>query len=150
MPGIICHLYVVSFKYISCVKCRICKGQGGKICPYTNMKTAKTPHSLATRDNLRERLELEKRSRRNQASPSARVFQKTSSLWAAFSKNGCGGPLDEKTLLTEPEQTVRDKWNSQIEASRRGHEPNPTCQGRLVMEYNALGKAFVRQGSTYE
>lgn len=122
----------------------IFEGQGGRICPYTDLKKAQTPHCIATREGLREQLELENRSRRNQSSPSGRVFQKTSSLWAAFCKTGCGGPLDEETLLSEQEQKLRDQWEAQIKASRRGHETISTCQGRLIMEYDNFGKAFVR------
>ena len=65
------------------------------------------------------------------------------SLWAAFCKTGCGGPLDEETLLSKQEKILRGQWETQIEASGCGHEPILTCQGCLIMDYNDSSKAFI-------
>lgn len=119
----------------------LCKGQGGKICPFVDIDVATKPHCQVTREDLVRRVQ---QSNFSQYSPSSRVFQKTISLWAAFCKEGCGAPPYKDTLLNKVEEQQHTRWNAQMEAGRRGHEAKPTCQGRLVFEYNSAGKALVR------
>jgi hypothetical protein len=93
---------------------------------------------------LQLRLEVEQKMLHEQRSPIQDVFQKTFALWCALCKQGCGAALDEITFYSEEENLRRQQWQLQQENAHRGHEPLPTCNGRLVFQRNSKGRPLVR------
>lgn len=79
-----------------------------------------------------------------ESSPLRDVFEKTFALWSALCKQGCGAAPNEQTFYSVEESLERNSWHLQQENARRGHEPNPTCNGRLVFQYDSTGRALVR------
>jgi hypothetical protein len=72
------------------------------------------------------------------------LYKKTFAFWSALCRQGCGVPCYEPTFFSGEEVTSQLDWAYQKEQARRGHNPKPTCDGRLIFGRNSMGKAFVR------
>jgi hypothetical protein len=119
-------------------------GQGCKVCSFSDMDLVREPHCRASRLDLQSRLDIAWKAEHLHSSPTRDIFHKTFALWSALHKQGCGGEPNEPTLYSEAETLQRQIWERQIENGRRGHEPKPTCNGRLIFQYDSRGHAFVR------
>jgi hypothetical protein len=108
------------------------------------MSAIKELHCKATRETIRTSREHERWVRLRENTPDHQLLEKTASLWSAFMRLGCGGPWSDITFYSVEEKAERDKWQSQVQAARRGHITRDTCDGRLVLEISRAGKHFVR------
>lgn len=108
------------------------------------MVKACQPHERATRDDLKLRVMQSQRSRLHGTSAHQALFEKTLSLYRAYLVHGCLGPTDTSCTAIASADFGDDQWVLQNERSRRGHDPKPTCNGRLIFDYDHSGKAFVR------
>ncbi len=125
---------------------RICskaKAPSFKACPYSELDELKRPHTSPTRADLTRQLQLQRYTDAN--TPFHLVFRKTFALWSALLNVGCTAPLSEATEYFGDERKEREKRLEIQAKARRGHDPKKeTCEGRLLLDYNQAGKAFVR------
>ena len=101
---------------------------------------AQQPHEKATRENLKLCVTRSQQSRLHGTSVRQTLFEKTLSLYHAYLVHGCLGPADTSTIVGD---FGDDQWAVQTERSRRGHDPKATCNGKLILDYDHNGKAFV-------
>ncbi|KAJ7676899.1 hypothetical protein DFH06DRAFT_976937 [Mycena polygramma] len=105
----------------------------------------KESHSTCTKARAaRSRLTMEHTNRDDYSSTRSALFKKTLAYFAALLRQGCGAPPHEATVYHGDEFERRASWLIQQEKARRGHPARPTCDGRLQLEYDANGKAFVK------
>lgn len=127
------------------------QGQGCKICPFSDADNAHTPHTHATRDALKQRLKESQYQMRTVGTCSAQwaLFEKTLSLYRSYHVNGCMGPASPtETVTTDLHSNHEDDeehtWRAQLQQIRRGHSTKPSCDGKLLFDYDPAGKAFVQ------
>lgn len=114
------------------------------MCPHANLSFVSQPHCAATREDIKIRLEQDRMLDCIQQSPSRGVFEKTLALWTAFQNLGCPAPCKEATEYSGGEKIERDRVQDLRAEVQRGHDAKVTCEGRLLLEYDQHGIAFVR------
>lgn len=105
-----------------------------------------TPHTKATREDVRERLRKDREERLQYVTPTRDIFLKTLAYITAVQKLGCSRPLFEVTNNisdTEAEmQEARELYLSQIQRGYRMKEG--ICEGRVVFDYGNDGRPYIR------
>ncbi|KAJ6453265.1 hypothetical protein DFH09DRAFT_964017 [Mycena vulgaris] len=102
------------------------------------------PHVSASREEITERLRQAQFDRERHSSTRSVLFQKTLAYFVALSKQGCGAPPYEPTTYFGVELEQRQAWLLQRDKIRRGHISKPSCEGRLLFQYDSRGNAFIR------
>lgn len=94
---------------------------------------------------LRARLQCDKQTRLDRASPTRDIFQRTQSLLTALRKVGCGFPAHEPTQVSMEEQVQLEKMEAHEDKTRRGYKPiSPTCKGQILFQRGRHGHPFIR------
>ncbi|KAG6819294.1 hypothetical protein H0H93_013296 [Arthromyces matolae] len=120
------------------------KGQGSKVCPKVDMEEAKTGHTVATRQDIQDRLKKNIECRVSTSSPSRDVFEKTVALISALRTLGCNARRQEETFLTASEKVFLQDFAERQSKMSRGYTPSvKTCEGRLLLEYNEEGNPYI-------
>lgn len=115
------------------------------MCPFVDMDTVRRPHTSASLEALRERLNAIN-SISTETSPSKDLFLKTFVYFTALKRQGCGSRLCEPTHFSGDEEKTETERLQQRDEERRGHEGKPTCRGRLLMEFSQTdGHSYIRQ-----
>ncbi|KAJ7322001.1 hypothetical protein DFH08DRAFT_818378 [Mycena albidolilacea] len=119
--------------------------QGAKACPQVNLTEASVPHSSASRAQVQDRLRIDLETHAATTSPNCTIFEKTAAFIAAICSLGCGSSESSEVPNLPPSE--QEQW-AFLEAHQnqiqRGYEPAiPKCPGRIALEYNYRGKAFV-------
>jgi hypothetical protein len=103
------------------------------------------PHESASRETVEDRLQMDRETRLDAASPTRDIFQKTSAYLTALRRSGCGAPAYEGTTLNHTELAQRSVDNEHLAKLQRGYVPTKTtCDGRVFFEYDFSGHPFVR------
>ncbi|KAJ6624512.1 hypothetical protein B0H10DRAFT_1943119 [Mycena sp. CBHHK59/15] len=142
--GVFCDILVDSNRTKVACKESHSTCQGSKVCPQSDIENLTQPHLTVSRDDITDRLHREQLNREKHSSTRSALFKKTLAYFAALSKQGCGAPPHEATIYLSAELEQRESWLLQQEKIRRGHLSKPTCDGRLLFQYDNLGKAFIR------
>ncbi|KZP03707.1 hypothetical protein FIBSPDRAFT_768547 [Athelia psychrophila] len=121
--------------------------QGSKVCPEIDLVQASQPHTRATREALKFRLQQSQQLSHPRSAQRA-LFEKTLSLFRSYRTAGCLGPADSgSTPRRSPDDSDEDdedvRWQAQTEKNRRGHAPKRTCNGRIILDHDHTGRAFV-------
>ncbi|KZP08487.1 hypothetical protein FIBSPDRAFT_901216 [Athelia psychrophila] len=95
--------------------------QGCKVCPYADMESLQAPHEMATRDQLRLRLQ-ESQKLLNVDITQRALFSKTLSLYRAYRVHGCLGPASPSVFPTPPPEDTEDAWLTRLQQILRGHD----------------------------
>lgn len=98
---------------------------------------------MATRDELHLSLLHTQKILHIPTDLSQLLLLKTLSLWSSLCKLGCGAPPHEETFYSVTELHDWERWNTQMEKARRGHQAKATCAGRLLFKYDYRGKPYV-------
>ncbi|KZP03615.1 hypothetical protein FIBSPDRAFT_768689, partial [Athelia psychrophila] len=101
------------------------------------------PHEMATRDQLRLRLQ-ESQKLLNVDITQRALFSKTLSLYRAYRVHGCLGPASPSVFPTPPPEDTEDAWLTRLQQIRRGHDAKVTCDGELIFDHDHMGQAFIR------
>lgn len=97
----------------------------------------KVPHVSASREDVRERLKVDRFHRIEMSSPERDIFQKTAALISAIRKTGCSAPKFEETTIPPSERAPCDENRAWIQRIRRGYRPTEsTCEGRIYLRYD--------------
>lgn len=103
---------------------------------------------LASREDVRERLKVDRFHRVEMSSPERDVFRKTAALISAIRKTGCGAPKYEETAIPASEQMLRDENRAWIQKIQRGYQRvETTCEGRIYLRYDdreQCGRLYLR------
>lgn len=118
-------------------------GQGCKACSQNDLAAISTPHESVTQQHVRSQILSQ------ELGPSVLLLQKTHSFWAAMIKAGCRAPPDpyhseSRVVLPAGKRLWKEKWDEQCHAAHRGHVPQVTCQGQLILDYDHEGKMFIQ------
>lgn len=122
-------------------------GRGSKVCPKINFSEARQPHTRATREALKLRLQQSQQLSHPRSAQRA-LFEKTLSLFRSYRAAGCLGPADGSSVPrrspdSENENGEDAQWQAQMDKNRRGHAPKLTCNGKILLDYDHTGRAFV-------
>ncbi|KAJ7508004.1 hypothetical protein B0H11DRAFT_2218004 [Mycena galericulata] len=118
--------------------------QGSKICPYTDKDLLSLPHTSASREDVKERLQNDRENRIQSSSPSKDVFLRTVAYLAAVNKLGCSRPLTEETFLLVSEQEEREARELYLFQIQRGYRrPEGICEGNLVFGYDDDERPYI-------
>lgn len=123
-------------------------GQGSKVCPKIDLAEARQPHTQATREALKLRLQHSQQLNHPESANRA-LFEKTLSLFRSYRAVGCLGPVDsapnprDDSSDSDDSDVQEARWKTQMDKNRRGHAPKKTCNGRIVLDYDHTGRAFV-------
>ena len=98
-------------------------GQGSKVCPHSDLVKLRKPHTVASRDDIRERLTRDLDHQISCTSPSQAVFQKTSAYISALRELGCPAQLHERIILSPSEKVHHARHQETYEKKSRGYSP---------------------------
>ncbi|OSX56007.1 hypothetical protein POSPLADRAFT_1161553, partial [Postia placenta MAD-698-R-SB12] len=128
--------------------------QGCKICPRASDSLFESSHTFATRQDIKNRLRLDREQHALSATPLRTVFERTLSRIAAYRKYGCGAAVyGADGYLNESDEVWVDhlELRAAHEKARRGYQPSEQvkCGGRLLFMYDFDGEPFlhIRDGS---
>ncbi|KII83539.1 hypothetical protein PLICRDRAFT_32876 [Plicaturopsis crispa FD-325 SS-3] len=107
-----------------------------KVCPYGDVDGLKQSHCTASRELLKAALAHTLDTIQRQFTQSTGYPENPIFLDSALQA--------QETQYYGEEAENREAWLQQQENARRGHDPKPTCQGRILFDYDKHGKAFVR------
>ncbi|KAJ7506100.1 hypothetical protein B0H11DRAFT_1707331 [Mycena galericulata] len=111
----------------------------------TDFAALSEPHTSATRLAVQQRLLNDREERMQYVSPLKDTFCRTAAYLTALRKLGCSRPLVEATALSLSEEETRQATQLYMHQVQRGYRPTDgTCEGRLVFENDAKGKAHIR------
>ncbi|KAJ6549305.1 hypothetical protein DFH09DRAFT_1281487 [Mycena vulgaris] len=112
-------------------------GQGSKVCPYSDKELLSLPHTSASREDVKERLQNDRDDRLQTSSPSKDVFHRTVGYLAAVQKLGCSRPISEQTFLSATEEEERYARELYLFQAQRGYRmKDGICEGRIVFDYD--------------
>ncbi|KAJ7031452.1 hypothetical protein C8F04DRAFT_924530, partial [Mycena alexandri] len=115
------------------------------ICPNSDEDHLRTPHTKASREDVREQLRKDREDRLQYVSPTRDIFLKTSAYLAAIQKLGCTRPLLEVTNLSATEEEARETREIYLHQVQRGYRTKEgLCEGRVVFDYGDNGKPYIR------
>ncbi|KZP11654.1 hypothetical protein FIBSPDRAFT_913544 [Athelia psychrophila] len=97
-------------------------------------------HATSDREALKQRL----RESRRESSATRALFEKTLSLYRSYLVLGCLGPASDHPPPSDIEDREDFAWLVQMQKIRRGHHPEVTCSGRILLEHDYTGQAFIR------
>ncbi|KAF9061884.1 hypothetical protein BDP27DRAFT_1428444 [Rhodocollybia butyracea] len=121
--------------------------QGCKACSFADKNLVSVGHTTANCSDLANQLKQYSQHRQLELPTSGSVtkdlFEKTLALWNAFQNVGCSAPLNEDTLYLGEELEARKVQLAIDHDIRRGHTPKPTCQGRVILDYDSKGTPYV-------
>lgn len=103
-----------------------------------------TPHSSASRDDLRVRIHEDRLTQQANQGPQREIFETTLALWTALQKFGCTGPPQVDTVYSESERAARERHLEIYARIRRGHDAKHTCDGRLLLDYDLRESVIIR------
>ncbi|KAF7294020.1 hypothetical protein MKEN_01448100 [Mycena kentingensis (nom. inval.)] len=116
--------------------------QGSKICERAD-PVLFVPHVSASREGIEQSLAVTQADRNSVASTRVELQQKTLSYYVVLKRQGCGAPPHEPTTYWGVELEERSRDLALAAEIRRGHDPKPTCDGRLLFKYDATGNPFI-------
>lgn len=120
-------------------------GQGSKVCPFVDRDNVQKPHIKASQEDLSGRLQQEKQLRvQESTSLHCRLLEKTFAYFTSIRRLGCTGSIHEPSLYTGQEAEAQERRMYTKERAQRGHPNKPTCEGRLLFDYNSKGQGFIR------
>lgn len=104
------------------------------------------PHTSATREDIKERLQNDRDNRLQSWSPSKDIFMRTVGYLAAVQKLGCSRPFSEETFLLASEQEEREAREMHLMQIQRGYRrPQGICEGSLVFGYDDEERPYIWQ-----
>ncbi|GLB33432.1 hypothetical protein LshimejAT787_0103900 [Lyophyllum shimeji] len=113
--------------------------QGSKICPKADLEKLSTPHTSASREDVRLRLLSDRSQRLAALSPQSEVFRNTAALIAALRNTGCRAPQGEETHVPAEEMADRELQDRLTSKAQRGYmSVESKCGGRLVLHDDEL------------
>ncbi|KAF9061364.1 hypothetical protein BDP27DRAFT_1235430 [Rhodocollybia butyracea] len=116
-------------------------------CSFADKNLVSVGHTTANRSDLANQLKQYSQHWQLELPTSGSVtkdlFEKTLALWNAFQNVGCSAPLNEDTLYLGEELEARKVQLAIDHDIRRGHTPKPTCQGRVILDYDSKGTPYV-------
>lgn len=145
------HTTLVSFIFeqIAQVLNMLLIGQGIKVCPKNKISEVCQPHTRATREALKFRLQQSQQPHHPKSAQCA-LFEKTLSLFRSHRTAGCLGPAGCDSILPGSPDSDGDSgdsddtlWKAQTDKNRRGHAPKRTCKGKIMLDYDNTGRAFI-------
>ena len=71
------------------------------------------------------------------------LFHKTLSYFMALQRQGCTGPLFERTYFTVEEQEEKREALELQARQWRGHIPKEACDGRLLYKFRPDGRPYI-------
>ncbi|KAJ3718511.1 hypothetical protein C8R42DRAFT_554160, partial [Lentinula raphanica] len=115
--------------------------QGVKICPYLASSLKEQTHTSGSRDQCTFDLECEQRERTT--SLDRDLLEKTLNYWAYLRDNGCGRELQQTTHYADHELDHYNVVHASPRKKKRGHQPKPTCEGRIVLRYTSNERPYL-------
>ncbi|KAJ3964422.1 hypothetical protein EV361DRAFT_812152, partial [Lentinula raphanica] len=71
------------------------------------------------------------------------LLEKTLNYWAYLRDNGCGRELQQATHYTDQELDHYNTVHASPRKKKRGHQPKPTCTGRIVLRYTSNDRPYL-------
>ncbi|KAJ7211557.1 hypothetical protein C8J57DRAFT_1097634, partial [Mycena rebaudengoi] len=125
-------------------KCQLLVDLKGVPVPCIEKHSTCTNLSRATRQDVSDRLRVDRDQRVLHASPTRDIFTKTSAYLTAIRRIGCTRQEVEPTFLGETEKLQQTQDDLHAHISQRGHSrKDDICQGRLLYTQDANGKSYV-------
>lgn len=103
-----------------------------KVCSLSDQAAQSEGHTSATREQLADRLEAERRTRFGDPTAAQHLHRQTLATYTAHRRQGCTFPRVEETDLTEEERQERQ---DHALMNRRGRDfTELRCEGRLILD----------------
>ncbi|KAK0437281.1 uncharacterized protein EV420DRAFT_1487181 [Desarmillaria tabescens] len=102
--------------------------RGIRLCPFVSPHIKETSHTQASRAALQLQLDQAHRDKPN-FTPEEEILNKTIVWFRFITDNSCGYSLQEATLYTEKEETIKAEIQRMPTKAKRGQKSKQMCQG---------------------